>query len=53
MKNEIILSNLFTNPALKAAFNRAERDQGFAFAVPAPKKPVLSGGAAARVLEDA
>lgn len=45
--NESIrLSSLFTNPAVKAAFERAERDNGCALVVPAPKKPVLAGGAA-------
>jgi hypothetical protein len=46
------LSTLFINPAIKAAFERAERDNGCALVVPAPKKPVLVGGAA-KVLEDA
>lgn len=48
----IRLSNLFTNPTVKAAFERAERDNGCALVVPAPKSPVLAGGAA-RALEDA
>lgn len=42
----IKLSSLFTNPALKSAFERAEKDNGAAFALPAPKAPVLAGGAA-------
>jgi hypothetical protein len=46
------LSALFTNPAGKAAFERAERDNGCALVVPAPKPPVLTGGVA-RALEDA
>lgn len=46
------LSSLFTNPAVKAAFERAERDNGAALVVPAPKGPVLVDGAA-KVLEDA
>lgn len=49
---QVRLSSLFTNPALKAAFERAERDNGAALAGPAPKAPVLAGGAA-RALEDA
>jgi len=53
MSNQPVrLSALFINPALKAAFERAERDNGCALVVPAPKSPVLAGGAA-RVLEDA
>jgi hypothetical protein len=40
------LSSLFTNPALKAAFERAERDNGAALVVPAPRDPQLTGGAA-------
>jgi hypothetical protein len=46
----IPLSSLFRDPVLVAAFARAERDSGAAFAIPAPRAPVLSGGAA-RVLE--
>ncbi|WP_180980991.1 hypothetical protein [Pseudovibrio exalbescens] len=53
MKNEINLSALFKDPFLKAAFQRAERDSGNAYAVPAPKRPHLTGGAAVRVLEAA
>lgn len=50
----IPLSSLFRDPVLAAAFARAERDSGAAFAVPAPRSPVLVGGAAvARVLEPA
>jgi hypothetical protein len=49
----IQISSLFRNPALKAIFEKAERDNGAAFAIPAPKAPVLSGGAAVRVLEAA
>lgn len=48
----ITLSSLIRNPAVRAAFQRAERDNGAAFAIPAPKAPVLTGGAA-RVLEAA
>ncbi|WP_167579467.1 hypothetical protein [Roseibium algicola] len=47
------LSSMFKNPALRAAFERAERDNGNAYAIPAPKLPKLSGGAAVKVLEDA
>lgn len=48
--NETIpLSSLFTNPLLKAAFERAERDNGCALVVPAPKKPTLAGGAAKKL----
>jgi len=46
------LSALFTNPAVKAAFERAECDNGCALVVPAPKSPVLVGGAA-KQLENA
>lgn len=46
----IPLSRLFRDPKLRAVFERAERDNGAAFAVPAPKKPVLNGGAV-RLLE--
>lgn len=41
----IPLSTMFLDPALRVAFSRAERDDGFAFAVAAPRAPVLTGGA--------
>ena len=40
------LSELFRDPALRAAFERVERDNGNAFAIPAKPKPVLTDGAA-------
>lgn len=40
------LSSLIRDPAVRAAFERAERDNGQAFAVPTPRAPVLAGGAA-------
>lgn len=43
----IKLSGMFRDPALKSAFERAERDSGGAYAVADPKAPVLLGGAAA------
>lgn len=46
------LSDMIRTPKVKEAFQRAERDNGAAFAVPAPIAPVLTGGAA-RVLEAA
>ncbi|SCX00734.1 hypothetical protein DSM25558_0169 [Agrobacterium sp. DSM 25558] len=58
-KAQVRLSSLFTNPALKAAFERAERDNGAALVVPAPRQPKFIGGAAVsiernhRVLEHA
>lgn len=45
------LSTLFRDPFVRRAFERAEKDGGASFAVPAPRRPVLSGGAAVRVLE--
>lgn len=47
--NPVRLSSLFTNEAVKAAFERAERDNGAALVVPAPRKPTLIGGAALEV----
>lgn len=41
------ISDMIKNPAVKAAFKRAERDNGSAMAVTAPKGPVLVGGEAA------
>lgn len=46
--NAIPLSSLIRDPGIRAAFLRAERESGAAFAVPALRLPVLSGGAAAR-----
>jgi hypothetical protein len=43
----IRLSDLFRNPAVKAAFERAERDNGAALVVPAPRGPRFIGGAGA------
>ena len=43
--SHIPLSSLFTDPRLRAAFARAERDDGAAYAIPAPQTPVLNGGA--------
>lgn len=40
------LSSMFSDPMVRAAFQSAERDNGAAFAIPAPKPPVLAGGAA-------
>lgn len=45
------LSTLFRDPFVRAAFERAEKDGGASFAVSAPRRPVLSGGEAVRVLE--
>ena len=44
--NKIPLSRLARDPALRAFFERSERDNGAAFAIPARKPPRLSGGAA-------
>lgn len=46
------ISAMIKNPVVKAAFERAERDNGAASAIPAPKSPVLVGGAA-KVMEAA
>jgi hypothetical protein len=40
------LFSLFSDWRLRQIFNRACRDQGDTFAVPAPRRPVLTGGAA-------
>ncbi len=40
------ISAMIKNPVVKAAFERAERDNGAAFANQAPKAPLLSGGSA-------
>jgi hypothetical protein len=41
----IPLSNLFADPVVRSAFERAERDGGATFAVPAVPPRVLDGGA--------
>ncbi|WP_163264924.1 hypothetical protein [Chelativorans alearense] len=38
------LSNLICDPFVRDAFDRAERDDGACFAVPATTPPVLTGG---------
>ena len=50
--NNIPLSQLVRDPALKRFFQRGERDNGAAFAVPAPKPLPVTGGAV-RELEHA
>ena len=47
------ISHLFRNPTLRAAFARIERDAGDALVLPKRPEPVLSGGAAERILESA
>jgi len=47
MSNAIRLSSLFTNSAVKSAFERAERDNGAALTIPAPREPKFIGGAGA------
>jgi len=47
--DQVRLSSLFTDPALKAAFERAERDNGAALVVPAPRDPQLTGGSALEI----
>lgn len=49
---KIRLSSLFLDPALKRFFERGERDNGAAFAIPAPKPLPIVGGAV-RELEHA
>lgn len=41
------LSQLFADPLLRRVFERAERDNGASFALPATPAPVLAGGEAA------
>jgi hypothetical protein len=48
----IPLSNLFTDPVVRSAFERAERDGGDTFAVPAVPPRVLDGGAVERALAE-
>jgi hypothetical protein len=46
------LSSLIHDPFVRSAFERIERDQGFAFAVPPPPAPELDGGAAESIEEE-
>lgn len=45
------LSSLFRDPALRRAFERVERDNGTAFAVPTPKPAPVKGGAAKELID--
>ena len=48
------LSHLFRDPVLRAAFARAEREDGAAFPVPVdPPKPIRPAGAARAIREAA
>ncbi len=49
----IPLSDLFTDPVVRSAFERAERDGGHLFAVPAQPPRTLDGGAAELILMSA
>lgn len=51
--HHVSLSEIARDPIVAAFLARGERDTGAAFAVPAPKSPVLNDGAAAKVLEAA
>lgn len=50
--NTMQLSQLIRDPFVRRAFEHGERDNGAAFAVPAPKPLPISGGAV-REMEDA
>ncbi|MEZ2410554.1 hypothetical protein AB6806_27535 [Bosea sp. RCC_152_1] len=50
--NSIPLSQLVRDPALRRFFERGERDNGAAFAIPTPKPLPIVGGAV-RELENA
>lgn len=45
------LSSLFRDPALRRAFERSERDDGAAFAVPTPKPAPVCGGAVKELVD--
>jgi hypothetical protein len=45
------LSSLIRDLCVRAAFERTERDQGFAFAVSPAPAPELDGGAAEQIKE--
>lgn len=47
----IPLSQLVRDPALKRFFERGERDNGAAFAVPAPKPLPIVGGAVRELVD--
>jgi hypothetical protein len=50
-KSSTKLSDLISDPVVRAAFQRAERDFGQTFAIPGDRPQVLDGGAAERVRE--
>ena len=47
MSASVRLSSLFTDPDVKAAFARAEQDNGAALSVPTPPEPNFMGSAGA------
>jgi hypothetical protein len=49
LPSEQPLSSLIRDPFVRAAFERAERDQGLTFAVTPPRAPELTGGAAEQI----
>lgn len=51
MPTDQTLSSLIRDPFVRAAFERVERDQGFAFAVSPAPEPELDGGAANKIEE--
>jgi hypothetical protein len=51
MKIKIGLSTIARDPIVAAFLARGERDQGTQPAIPAPRRPVLTDGAAEKVKE--
>lgn len=48
--HKVPLSTLFSNPVLRAAFERSDRDRGAPFTVPAPVNPSSFDPAGAAVV---
>ncbi|WP_192178045.1 hypothetical protein [Mesorhizobium amorphae] len=53
MKRKNSLSKIARDPIVAAFLGRGERDQGTQPAIPAPRRPVLTDGAAEKVKEQA
>lgn len=49
----IPISHLIRDPMVRRAFERAERDDGHSFALPATPRPRLPGGASVKLREAA
>jgi hypothetical protein len=49
--DDIRLSDMFRDPVLRAFFERSERDNGSAIAIPVPRSPRSPAGAGRQLVE--